>query len=108
MKTKFRIIETDQYWLALSDEEIKEGDYWYNIINNEVGKSYFKKIPVEWSETNKIITYRPKSNVKALDLPLLPDIQDDVTCEEWFNELLYLSGEDREKAKLYIDRKSVV
>jgi hypothetical protein len=62
-----------------SDEEIKEGDWWYNIVNNEFGKSYFKNsIPAEWGETKKIIL--------TTDLDLIADgvrVIDDEFLE-WF------------------------
>jgi hypothetical protein len=72
METKFKIIETEKYTLAVSDEEIKEGEYgladiiasdFYGvaIYNGAFAKHYFKKI----------IAYQPKGNVLELDLPLL-------------------------------------
>jgi hypothetical protein len=100
---KLEIIDTEQYVLAVYNEEIKEGDLFCRVDTKMLFSTLKGSNPCIIRDLcRKVITYRPKSNVKALDLPLLPDIQDDVTCEEWFNELLYLSGDDREKAKLYI------
>jgi hypothetical protein len=62
-----------------NDEEIKEGDWWYNIVNNEFGKSYFKNsIPAEWGETKKIIL--------TTDLDLIADGVQAIDDEflEWF------------------------
>jgi hypothetical protein len=76
MNNKFPIIETDQYWLAVSDEEIKRGEYYFNLKNNEI----FKLDGVVFNHRKKIIAYQPKDDTKELDLPLLPEmvIEDDV------------------------------
>jgi hypothetical protein len=88
---KFEIIETPDYILAVSDEEIKEGDYCLidkSEMSNELKSEIFKvdKILNErshnlldntsgWrfskSYSSKIIAYRPKGNAPELDLPLL-------------------------------------
>jgi hypothetical protein len=79
---KLQIIEIPEYYLAVSDEEIKEGDYRCNIQ-----RGYLKKIeedPTYFNKRNdvykKIIAYQPKGNSPELDLPLLPKIvvEDDV------------------------------
>jgi hypothetical protein len=75
MQTKFKIVETEEYLLAISDEEIKEGEYcladiyasdFYGVVlyNGAFAKHYFRKI----------IAYQPKNNAPELDLPLLPEI----------------------------------
>jgi hypothetical protein len=96
METKFKLVETEEYTLAISDEEIKEGE----ICN--YGKSLFlvesilhksgpfrhlnPKINIQgkflpdmkigkfdsMTPLKKIIAYQPKGNAKELDLPLLP------------------------------------
>jgi hypothetical protein len=81
MNNKFKIIETLDYILAVSDEETTEDlkrverDWYYNIISNKV-TSLNNITPND----KKIIAYQPKGNVPALDLPLLPEIvvEDDV------------------------------
>ena len=73
METKFKIIETESYVLAVSDEETTEDlkrverDWYYNIISNKV-TSLNNITPND----KKIITYQPKGNAPELDLPLLP------------------------------------
>jgi hypothetical protein len=72
---KLQIIETPDYVLAVSDEEIKEGDITY--YNNEVQISDgigFLNVD------KKIIAYQPKCNAPELDLPLLPEfnVENDV------------------------------
>ena len=81
MEKKLQIIETPDYILAVSNEEIKEGEYgladiiasdFYGVViyNGAFAKHYFKKI----------IAYKPKSNAPELDLPLLSEmvVEDDV------------------------------
>jgi hypothetical protein len=77
MKNKFKIIETADYILAVSDEEIIKGDF-VILTNNEI-------IEAEEGDGSpkrkcKIIAYQPKENAPELDLPLLPEIvvKDDV------------------------------
>jgi hypothetical protein len=78
MTTKFRIVETEEYTLAVSDEEIKLKD-WY--VHNQspkglrVWQDNTQFIPMD---AKKIIAYKPKGNAPELDLPLLPDVEDDV------------------------------
>jgi hypothetical protein len=73
-------VETPDYILWVSNEEIKKSCYFFNgerilqasritdiVIDNEG----------QWSEiksSKKIITYQPKGNAKELDLPLLPEV----------------------------------
>jgi len=84
MKNRFEIIETPDYILAVSDEEIKEGDiclkempYYGKHIMIAKGIGDIKSTTAFW---RKIIAYRPKNNAVELDLPLLPEIvvKDDV------------------------------
>ena len=84
METKFRIIETPEYYLAVNDEEIKKGDYVYQVnfekTNTQVIQCirYFQaKIANDKNGSFtklKIIAYQPKGNAKELDLPLLPEM----------------------------------
>jgi len=77
MKVKFKIIETPDYILAVSDEEIKESDYLY-FWNGQSGTIH--KLKENQSSDNmygsglKIIAYRPKNDAPELDLPLLPEM----------------------------------
>lgn len=85
MNNKFKIIETEDYFLAVSDEEIKVNDwYWIPIkmsIEQCIRKILIIKEGVNDIKQLKIIAYLPKNNAKELDdLPLLPEIivEDDV------------------------------
>jgi hypothetical protein len=97
METKFKLIETEDYILAVSDEDASNsciyftgdptgifrtgikykneaGDYFYQDAITGMSNTYLAKI------SKKIIGYQPKGNAPELDLPLLPDIvvEDDV------------------------------
>jgi hypothetical protein len=93
MKTKFKIIETPYYILAVSDEEIKEGDLCsYNkshnsrnpdweliicgVIEREEMHPYSNGKLLLWMK--KIIAYHRKNSAPELDLPSLPECEDDV------------------------------
>ncbi len=72
MNTKFKIVETEEYYLAVSDEDINLGDYCYV---NEDDSIYKSKGNVPSNRfVSKVIAYLPKNNAPELDLPLLPEI----------------------------------
>jgi len=92
MEMKLQIIETPDYILAVSDEEVKEGDLCFlkenHYVNGGVG-IYNHQRAIGWGISyspnghnffQKIIAYQPKNNAPELDLPLLPEIvvEDDV------------------------------
>jgi len=94
MQTKFKIVETENYVLAVSDEEIKTNTYWIYIcpingldygdnnnpvVKNNLPKSWFDKLH-DRANYKKVIGYISKNNAPELDLPLLPEIvvEDDV------------------------------
>jgi hypothetical protein len=62
METKFRIVETEGYTLAVSGNE-------YNLYNTSIQELINKGL---------VIGYKPKDNAKELDLPLLPDVEDNL------------------------------
>jgi hypothetical protein len=76
---KLQIIETPDYILVVSDEEIKLKD-WY--VHNQLSKGLriwqdnTQFIPMD---AKKIIAHLPKGNAPELDLPLLPEmvVEDD-------------------------------
>lgn len=85
---KLQLIETPDYILSVSDEEIKEGDLCYDMDGNP-GHNRCKFIvkclrtakDSYWNKrTQKIIAHLPKNNTRELDLPLLPEVivEDDV------------------------------
>ena len=86
MESKFKIVEEEEYIFAVSDEEIKKGDcHRFTCFDGDIIK--------------KIIAYQPKGNVLELDLPLLPDVEDDL-------EKLYKKpnlDEDSKSATAFID-----
>jgi hypothetical protein len=83
METKFRIVETEEYTLAVSDGEIKKDDYfyytWFNadIIQKADSGSNLNNLNAKNPKDNfkKIIAYQPKGNAPELDLPLLPEFE---------------------------------
>lgn len=83
METKFKIIETDDYVLAVSDEEIEK---WYldNVGTVRKGVIWDKEYWSVREDYKKIIAYQPKGNAPELDLPLLPKmvVEDDVKKKE--------------------------
>jgi len=67
---EFPIIETPEYILAVSDEEIKVGDYGLSKVNEIIifGKNYNSKL------YKKIIAHQPKNKSPEIEgLPLLPE-----------------------------------
>jgi len=82
---KLQIIETPDYILAISDEEIKVNDYC--IMLDSFGNLFSNVQQYTNPETQhlnkglrKVIAYQPKGNAPELNLPLLPEIivEDDV------------------------------
>jgi len=88
MKTKFQIIETPDYILAVSDERVDTSDYFYHITEGICfveSSFHYTKLKLKGK---KIIAYQPKNNAKELNgVPLLPEmVEDDVeklTCKEF-------------------------
>jgi hypothetical protein len=83
MKKQFKIIETENYILAVSDEKIEKDNYFYytwfdaDIIQKADLGSNLNNLNAKNPKDNfkKIIAYQPKNNAKELDgLPLLPEI----------------------------------
>jgi len=76
---KLQIVETPDYILAVSDEEIKGDDYQLVPMISKIEKATKENIHLSYM-CYKIIAYQPKGNAAELDLPLLPEltIEDDV------------------------------
>lgn len=109
MKNKLRIVETLDYLLAVSDEEIKEGDLvpvGRRLVTTQkncgiVGYLSFDGVAfLYFTEKHKPVkAHKPKNNSPELDLPLLPEFfQDDV--EKSITTKVY-SEEDLRKAIRY-------
>ena len=84
------IIKTDKYLLIVSDEEIKEDDFFYDLDTN------YLKIKQSWENSHldfnskKIIAHLPLNNSPILEgVDLLPPLEDEV--EKLANE--YTSNE---------------
>jgi hypothetical protein len=79
MKTEFKIVETENYVLAVS-ENVIPGDIC--LVNNETHKNAVRTFTTVFGgnkkDCKKIIAYKPKGNAPELDLPLLPYVEDDV------------------------------
>jgi hypothetical protein len=98
METKFRIVETEDYLLAVSDEDNsffegitdghpKVGDWFlhktdadlslHKCIGRPATQNVIGDDNVDYFLGNciKVIAYQPKGNTKELDLPLLPDVE---------------------------------
>ena len=78
METKFKIVEEEEYILAVSDG-VKAGDKSVLMVEGFTPMILTHFEPVEEGyEGKKIIAYKPKGNAPELDLPLLPDVEDEV------------------------------
>jgi len=75
MKTEFKIIETPDYILAVSDEEVS-GQLGYDPDENRV--KFISSHPKYEESGKKIIAYQPKGNSPKLDLPLLPPFKKEI------------------------------
>jgi hypothetical protein len=75
MQTKFKLIQTDNYILALSDDEVKSYYTYYHCDLKGV-VSYMADTPSKYDDgEKKIVSYLPKSyNSPKLNLPYLPEI----------------------------------
>lgn len=76
MNNKLRIVQTDDYVLAVSDEKIEIGDIVLETLND--GKQGLFEIhtlnDIDLTRQIKVAAYLPKFNAPKLDLPLLPKI----------------------------------
>jgi hypothetical protein len=108
MKNKFKLVETEDYLLAVSDEDASNsyiyftgdttgifktgikyksgnGNYFYQDAITGMSDTYLTTI------SKKIIGYQPKGNAPELDLPLLPQIvvEDDVEklAESYYTQI---------------------
>jgi hypothetical protein len=71
------IIKTDNYLLSVSDEDIKEGD-WFTDDNNSLRRSY-KLSHVQFANPKKIISHLSLNNSPILEgVDLLPPLEDEV------------------------------
>jgi hypothetical protein len=76
METKFKRIETKDYILAVSDEEIKkENCYLYNKLSKSIRKCFsIEKNRLVYTEKDIVVlAYKSKNNAPELELPLLPE-----------------------------------
>jgi len=117
MENKLQIIETPDYILAVSDEEIKKGNLAYKIEYSHTSCFYVnsEELADDYNRNSdnfkKIIAYQPKGNAPELDLPLLPEIvvEDGVDFAKMFYVLLkqtYPTFDEWVEAKEYLKHKS--
>jgi hypothetical protein len=73
MQTKFKIIETEDYYLALSDKKpVVANQFIYETDTESINKTCSDYVPN--NSDFAIIAHLPKNNAPELDLPLLPEI----------------------------------
>ena len=96
---KLQIIETPDYILAVSDEEIKEGGKYLLIPENQI-KTADRDLPINSREWVQVIAYQPKGNAPELDLPLLPEIVVEDDVEKLAEEYAKMYYSENIKAKL--------
>jgi hypothetical protein len=104
-EAKFKIIETPDYTLVVSDEKLNHQDLCLSDGGSgRIGIDYFEQ-GVRYSvQPKKIIAYQPKNNAPELDLPLLPEsvVEDDVEklaikdLESYFGSGLELTQKGKE------------
>jgi hypothetical protein len=100
METKFRIVETEEYTLAVSDG-VKAGDKSVLMVEGFTPMILTHFEPVEEGyEGKKIIAYKPKGNAPELDLPLLPYVEYEV--EKLAKDLANKKGDDDLELEGYI------
>jgi hypothetical protein len=103
---KLQIIETPDYILAVSDEEIKEFDAYVTKYGG-ICESHNGSRIILFKTDKKITAYQPKGNAPKLDLPLLPEIvvEEDVEklAEEYVIDESYLPVYKEECKRAYIN-----
>jgi hypothetical protein len=87
MNSKFKIVETPDYTLTVSDEEIKPLDWVHDPIRNRAAQIHIVNKKGENFGAKKIIAYQPKNNAPELDLPLLPEVVVEDEVEDIFNKV---------------------
>jgi len=108
MNNKVEIIETDQYWIGVSSEKIKEDDWClYNANHNSRNPKWeiIKCGKIEREEMYphsndklllwmvKIVAYQTKGNAPELDLPLLHEIF--VEYDDLLDTEIQVVGDDK-------------
>jgi hypothetical protein len=85
---KHNIIETENYLLIVSDEEIKAGNF-YLLIPENIVKLSRSGLPTNIREWAKIIAHLPLNNSPVLEgVDLLPPIEDNIEQWAWDNPCL--------------------
>ena len=79
---KHNIIETENYLLIVSDEEIKAGNF-YLLIPENIVKLSRSGLPTNIREWAKIIAHLPLNNSPVLEgVPLLPPLEDEQSLQQ--------------------------
>jgi len=96
MKNKLELIETPDYVLAVSEEDIKENDLIYYLEKSRIMiasytlASCINSLEQDLRENKKIIAYQPKGHAAELDLPLLPEMVVEDEVENELNKEFYI------------------
>ena len=73
MMNEFKIIETEDYVLTVSDEKINDGDCYFNPRTKTILRcNNSNLVAVNLFQCKKVIAYQP--TVPKLDIPLLTDM----------------------------------
>ena len=97
---KLKIVETPDYILAVSDEEIRKGNYMLSHSKTvyQAGNSTLVNMTnIDGTKCKKIIAYQPKGGAPKLYLPLLPEmiIEDEIIGKPLDNYIRERHNQDR-------------
>jgi len=86
-QNKLKIVEISNYILTVSLEKIKEDDYQLIPMLSEIQKVTKDNINLSYMGY-KIIAHKPKNNAPVLNIPLLPNIENNVEMLAWETKCL--------------------
>lgn len=96
MQTKFKIVETEEYYLAVSDKQPVE-KYYYDTNINNLRHTGGAEYAID-NSVKQIVAYLPKNNALELNLPLLPEI---IIEPRGFDEFQYTEQDLRKAFEFY-------
>jgi hypothetical protein len=90
MENKFKIIDVSDYILAVSDEEPKMLEWFYDTLDHVSSVPIYQRNNKQKSYKGcvKITAHKPKNNAPELDLPLLPDVVIENNVQNFIEPLL--------------------
>ncbi len=112
----YKAIQIKDYWVIVSDEEVKDKDWYYIISQNRIEQSINKYGPknakIDQTGINKIIAHKPIGNAPIIEGVHLFDAPWEENVErvaEEYSILLYpINGQDRETVEWIEDRKTLL